>query len=198
MTGSGVTEPLGSLLANVRYEVPRRRPALVEARRGAWKEQPVQLRLGIDVACRAAHQASLADETGQFVWTGHAFRTRAEDLERLWAMLPEETKPADVLVIMEPTRNAWVPLAAWFSPPRRARRAGAAGTVGGPACLLPQAHQERPHRLAPARETAAVAPGGAARRARPRAGAAPASRDPAAPDARQAAHDVAGPARRAA
>ena len=78
------------------------------------------------------------------------------------------------------------------SPPRRARRAGAAGTVGGPACLLPQAHQERPHRLAPARETAAVAPGGAARRARPRAGAAPASRDPAAPDARQAANDVAG------
>ena len=68
----------------------------------------MQLRLGIDVACRAAHQGSLADETGQ------DFRTRAEDLEQLWAMLPEEAAPADVLVIMEPTRNAWVPLAAWF------------------------------------------------------------------------------------
>jgi transposase len=29
-------------------------------------------------------------------------------------MLPEGTDPADVLVVMEPTRNAWVPLAAWF------------------------------------------------------------------------------------
>jgi transposase len=74
----------------------------------------VQLRLGIDVASRAPHQASLADESGEFVWSGHGFRTKAEDLERLWAMLPEGAEPADVLVIMEPTRNAWVPLAAWF------------------------------------------------------------------------------------
>jgi len=29
-------------------------------------------------------------------------------------MLPEDTEPQDVTVIMEPTRNAWVPLAAWF------------------------------------------------------------------------------------
>jgi transposase len=29
-------------------------------------------------------------------------------------MLPEGTDPAAVLVVMEPTRNAWVPLAAWF------------------------------------------------------------------------------------
>jgi Transposase len=29
-------------------------------------------------------------------------------------MLPERTDPADVVVVMEPTRNAWVPLAAWF------------------------------------------------------------------------------------
>ena len=33
------------------------------------------LRLGIDIACRAAHQASLADEQGRFVWTGRRFRT---------------------------------------------------------------------------------------------------------------------------
>ena len=26
------------------------------------------LRLGTDVACRAAHQASLADEQGKFIW----------------------------------------------------------------------------------------------------------------------------------
>jgi transposase len=72
------------------------------------------LRLGIDIACRAAHQVSLADEQGRFIWTGRRFRTTADDLARLWAMLPEGTDPAEVLVVMEPTRNAWVPLAAWF------------------------------------------------------------------------------------
>lgn len=72
------------------------------------------LRLGIDIACRAAHQVSLADEQGRFIWTGRRFRTTPQDLIRLWAMLPEGTDPADVLVVMEPTRNAWVPLSAWF------------------------------------------------------------------------------------
>jgi hypothetical protein len=80
----------------------------------------VGLRLGVDTACRAAHQASLADETGRLVWSGRRFHTTVADLERLWQLLPEPTDPADVTVIMEPTRNAWVPLAAWF------RRRGAA------------------------------------------------------------------------
>ena len=74
----------------------------------------MQLRLGIDIACRAAHQVSLADEQGRFIWTGRRFRTTTQDLDRLWAMLPVGTEPAEVLVVMEPTRNAWVPLAAWF------------------------------------------------------------------------------------
>ena len=70
-----------------------------------------QMTLGIDVACRAAHQASLADERGKFAWTGRRFRTTAADLERLWALVPAAVT---VTVVMEPTRNAWVPLAAWF------------------------------------------------------------------------------------
>ena len=74
----------------------------------------MELRLGIDIACRAPHQASLADERGEFVFTGRRFRTSVEDLEHLWTMLPEGTESGDVTVIMEPTRNAWVPLAAWF------------------------------------------------------------------------------------
>jgi transposase len=74
----------------------------------------VQWRLGIDVACRAAHQASLADHTGQLVWVGRRFRTAPEELERLWSMLPAGAAPSAVTVIMEPTRNAWVPLAGWF------------------------------------------------------------------------------------
>src|SRR5215218_7608837 len=70
------------------------------------------LRLGIDIACRAAHQVSLADEQGRFIWTGRRFRTTPQDLDRLWNMLPDGTDPVDVLVVMEPTRNAWVPLGA--------------------------------------------------------------------------------------
>jgi transposase len=69
------------------------------------------LRLGIDVACRAAHQVTCADETGKFLFSGRRFRTTIEDLDRLWASLPDAEQ---VLVVMEPTRNAWVPLAAWF------------------------------------------------------------------------------------
>src|SRR5918998_3011167 len=79
-----------------------------------WKENTLELRLGVDVACRAAHQASLADERGNFIWSGRRFRTTPADLARLWAMLPVGTDPGEVLVVMEPTRNAWVPLAAWF------------------------------------------------------------------------------------
>jgi transposase len=71
----------------------------------------VKLRLGIDVACRADHQASLADETGTFLFTGRRFRTTVDDLEALWSSLPEAD---EVLVVMEPTRNAWVPLASWL------------------------------------------------------------------------------------
>lgn len=71
----------------------------------------MEVRLGIDVACRSDHQASLSDERGEFIWSGWRFRTTTVDLERLWAKIPPE---ASVLVILEPTRNAWVPLAAWL------------------------------------------------------------------------------------
>ena len=74
----------------------------------------MDLRLGIDIACRTAHQASLADHTGRLLWTGRRFATSSTDLERLWQQLPEGIDPARVMVIMEPTRNAWVALAAWF------------------------------------------------------------------------------------
>jgi transposase len=72
----------------------------------------VKVRLGIDIACRAAHRAACADQTGRIIWSGHRFHTRAEELEALWARLPGDT--AEVLVVLEPARNAWVPLAAWF------------------------------------------------------------------------------------
>lgn len=70
-----------------------------------------EVRLGIDVACAAAHQASLADERGVFLWQGWRFRTTTADLEKLWAKIPDGVR---VVVVMEPTRNAWAPLAAWL------------------------------------------------------------------------------------
>jgi transposase len=70
-----------------------------------------EVRLGIDVACRADHWASLADERGEFIWSSWKFRTTTTDLERLWAKIPDG---ASVTVVLEPTRNAWVPLSAWL------------------------------------------------------------------------------------
>ena len=69
------------------------------------------IRLGIDIACRSSHHAACADQTGTMLWSRHRFRTTPEDLEELWARLPADH---EVQVVMEPTRNAWVPLAAWF------------------------------------------------------------------------------------
>ena len=49
-----------------------------------------------------------------FVWTGRKFCTRSTDLDRLWADLDLGAEDS-LLVVMEPTRNAWAPrLAAWF------------------------------------------------------------------------------------
>ena len=65
----------------------------------------MELTLGIDLACRAAHQASLARSDGTFVWTGRKFFTRPADLDALWAAVG--LTEADTLrMVMEPTRNA--------------------------------------------------------------------------------------------
>jgi transposase len=70
------------------------------------------LTLGIDVACRAAHQAALARD-GAMVWKGRKFWTRPEDLERIWSAL-DCVDPAELTVVLEPTRNAWIVVAEWF------------------------------------------------------------------------------------
>jgi transposase len=72
----------------------------------------VKIRLGIDIACRTPHYAACADETGTILWSRRRFRTNVADLELLWEQLPPEAE--EVMVVVEPTRNAWVPLAAWF------------------------------------------------------------------------------------
>src|SRR3954464_2274225 len=76
--------------------------------------QTVTFTLGVDLACRAPHQASLAAADGRVIWSGHRFRTSTADLEQLWARLPDAARSAPLRVVMEPTRNAWVALASWF------------------------------------------------------------------------------------
>jgi transposase len=72
----------------------------------------MKVRVGIDIACRSPHQAAIADETGTILSSRHRFRTVAAELEAFWDLIPGDAE--EVLVVMEPTRNAWVPLAAWF------------------------------------------------------------------------------------
>ena len=74
-------EPIGLLLVNV-WALP----VLVEATllRLENRSFVVPLTLGIDLACRAAHVASLAGPDGALIWRGRSLFTRPADLERLW------------------------------------------------------------------------------------------------------------------
>jgi hypothetical protein len=94
----------------------------------------VDLILGIDLACRAAHQASLARPDGTFVWTGRKFFTRPAELEKLWADIG--LGEHDTLrVVLEPTRTCGrrsrrgfvsaAPASRWCPPP--SAKAGRAG-----------------------------------------------------------------------
>jgi transposase len=72
-----------------------------------------ELRLGIDVASVEHHRAALADETGRLIWSNRRFVTTSAHLESLWTAVCA-AGDVPVTVVMEPTRNAWVPLAAWL------------------------------------------------------------------------------------
>lgn len=67
--------------------------------------------LGVDLGIRAAHVATLCDSQGEVVWSKRRFRNRHSELVEL----VDEIGDCDELtVVMEPTRNAWVPVAAHF------------------------------------------------------------------------------------
>jgi hypothetical protein len=55
--------------------------------------------LGIDLACSAAHVATLADAAGRLVWSNHRFRTAAVDLDRLCSKVPAGAR---LQLVMEP------------------------------------------------------------------------------------------------
>ena len=74
----------------------------------------LSLTLGIDVVCRAAHQATLSGPEGKVIWSGRKFFTSPADLQRLWDDLDIADDPSVLTVVLEPTRNAWAVLASWF------------------------------------------------------------------------------------
>ena len=102
-------EPIGLLLANVWVL-----PVLVEATclDSRNRSLVMPMTLGIDLACRAAHVASLAGPDGVLVWRGRSLFTRPADLEKLWHDI--DCPPAELTVVLEPTRNVWIVIAAWF------------------------------------------------------------------------------------
>ena len=67
--------------------------------------------LGIDLAVRAAHVATLADDRGRVVWTRRRFHNLHDELV---AVSDAAGPPEELTVVMEPTRNAWVIVAAHF------------------------------------------------------------------------------------
>ncbi len=67
--------------------------------------------LGVDLGIRAAHVATLCDERGERVWSKRRFRNRHDELEALVGQIGDCD---ELTVVMEPTRNAWVPVAAHF------------------------------------------------------------------------------------
>lgn len=114
--------------------------------------------LGIDVATRAAHVATLADRSGQLVWTNHRFRTTTSDLQTLWSKIPHG---AIVTVVLEPTANAWVPAASWLAA-RDARIVLVPPEQSADLRKYYEKHQERPAGLGDLVAAAAAAPGRAA------------------------------------
>ena len=67
--------------------------------------------MGVDLGIRAAHVATLCDERGEVVWSKRRFRNRHEELG---AVVDQIGDCDQLTVVMEPTRNAWVPVAAHF------------------------------------------------------------------------------------
>lgn len=61
-------------------------------------------------ARRYRDDAAIVDEAGNMLSRRHRFRTVVAELDAFWAQIP--TNASEVLVVMEPTRDARVPFVA--------------------------------------------------------------------------------------
>ena len=72
--------------------------------------------VGIDLAIRGAHVASILDERGQSMGSPIRFRLTPVDLEALVRKVREGLGPGDeVVAVLEPTGMAWFPVAQWLT-----------------------------------------------------------------------------------
>jgi transposase len=72
--------------------------------------------VGIDLAIRGLHVATILDATGSMIGSPIRFRHRPADLERLVHHVRDGLRPSDpVLAVMEPTGMAWFPIAQWLA-----------------------------------------------------------------------------------
>jgi hypothetical protein len=65
----------------------------------------MRVSIGIGIACRTAQQASCADGLGV------CFGRDTGSPRMPWSRIPHETH--EVIMVLQPARNAWAPLAAW-------------------------------------------------------------------------------------
>lgn len=65
--------------------------------------------LGIDLGVRTTHVATLCDERGEVIWSKRRFGNCQDELV---AMVAQVGDCDELTVVMEATRNAWVPVAA--------------------------------------------------------------------------------------
>ena len=107
--------------------------------------------LGVDLGIRATHVATLCDSRGEVVWSKRRFGNRHDELV---ALVDEIGDCDELTVVMEPTRNTWVPVAAPFM--GVGARVVLVPAVSGSAPLLRETHQERPARFPRAGPVAAA------------------------------------------
>ena len=67
--------------------------------------------LGIDLGVQASHVATLCDERGEVIGAKRRVGNRHQELVAVVAQVGDCDQ---LTVVMEPTRNAWVPVAAHF------------------------------------------------------------------------------------
>jgi hypothetical protein len=71
--------------------------------------------VGIDLAIRGSHVATILDDQGQILGAPIRFRLSESDLSKLIARIRKDLDPADrVVAVMEPTGMAWFPVAHWL------------------------------------------------------------------------------------